>query len=302
VVEQPENLRFYGCVFNRAADFAGAMYEVGEAEIGYLCLRISLASFPMAMAPKVYRMLMRTRNLRSIVYDALRYPFTILLAGSSMAELEYQEAVLKHIVLAHNGIILDMQAPPLGPMIPLNLIRASLIPAAFRLGGTFCTNLDENDALDSQMPWSDAIAAVKKPWIERGAILDDGAENPYFVPYENNTWAHCEVVHMYSVHEEESLQALKPIAFLSTLEAIKHCMTPLSVLTPEVRKALSPLAGHFNHWQKRISADFDPSQAADAGLYTEERDFETDKVPPGKVRRFEELSRRLRWTEKGPPE
>jgi hypothetical protein len=197
--------------------------------------------------------------------------------------------------------MLDMQASPLAPMIPLNLIRASLIPAAFRLGGTFCTNLDGNDALDSQMPWADAIAEVKKEWIARGAILDDGAENPYFVPYENNTWAHCEVVHMYSVHEEESLEALKPIAFLSTLEAIERCMTPLSVLTPEVRKALSPLAGDFNRWQKRISADFDPGEAADTGLYTAERDFETKNVAAEKVKRFEELSRRLKWTEEGPP-
>jgi len=302
VVEQPENLRFYGCVFHEAKDFSEAMYALGEAEIGYLCLRVTMGSFPMAMAPKLYRKIMKTRNIRSMIYDVLRYPFTILLAGDSVAELEYQEAVLKEIVDAHNGIILDMQAPPLGRMIPLNLIRASLIPAAFRLGGTFCTNLDENDALDSQMPWADAIAEVKKAWIASGAILDDGAENPYFVPYENNTWAHCEVVHMYSVHDEKSLEALKPIAFLSTLEAIERCMTPLSVLTPEVRKALSPLAGDFNRWQKRISEGFDPDGTADAGLYTEERDFDTTHVSDEKVARFRRLSERLKWSEGGPPE
>jgi len=301
VVEQPDNLRFYGCVFHAERDFADAMYELGEAEIGYLCLRVTMGSFPMAMAPKLYRKIMKTRNIRSIIYDVLRYPFTILLAGSSMRELEYQEAVLKQIVLDHKGVLLDMQASPVAPMLPLNLIRASLIPAAFRLGGTFCTNLDENDALDSQMPWAGAIAEVKKAWIARGAILDDGAENPYFVPYENNTWAHCEVVHMYSIHDEKSLEALKPIAFLSTLEAIERCMTPLSVLTPEVRKALSPLAGDFNRWQKKISADFDPGEAADAGLYTAERDFDTTNVSPDKVRRFQELTERLRWTEDGPP-
>ena len=302
VVEQPENLRFYGCVFYQERSFADAMYKLGEAEIGYLCLRVTMGSFPMAMAPKLYRKIMRTRNIRSVIYDVMRYPFTILLAGSSMRELEYQEAVLKEIVSEHNGIIMDMQASPLAPMLPLNLIRASLIPAAFRLGGTFCTNLDENDALDSQMPWADAIAQVKKEWIARGAILDDGAENPYFVPYENNTWAHCEVVHMYSIHDEESLEALKPLAFSSTVEAIERCMTPLSVLTPEVRKALSPLAGDFNRWQKKISHDLDPTQAADAGLYTEERDFDTSKVSPERIKRFEELTERLRWTEEGPPE
>jgi glycolate oxidase len=302
VVERPENLRFYGCVFQEEKSFADAMYKLGEAEIGYLCLRVTMGSFPMAMAPKLYRKIMRTRNIRSVIYDVMRYPFTILLAGSSMQELEYKEAVLKEIVSEHRGVIMDMQASPLAPMLPLNLIRASLIPAAFRLGGTFCTNLDENDALDSQMPWADAIAKVKKEWIARGAILDDGAENPYFVPYENNTWAHCEVVHMYSIHDEESLEALKPLAFSSTLEAIERCMTPLSVLTPEVRKALSPLAGDFNRWQKKISHDLDPAQAADAGLYTEERDFDTSKVSPEKIKRFEELTERLRWTEEGPPE
>ena len=302
VVERPENLRFYGCVFHEAGGFADAMYALGEAEIGYLCLRITMGSFPMAIAPKLYRKIMKTRNLRKIVYETLRYPFTILLAGDSMAELQYQEAVLKEIVDAQNGIIMDMQAPPLGSLIPLNLIRASLIPAAFRLGGTFCTNLDENDALDSQMPWADAIAEVKKAWIASGAILDDGAENPYFVPYENNTWAHCEVVHMYSVHEEKSLEALKPIAFLSTLEAIERCMTPLSVLTPEVRKALSPLAGYFNRWQKRISEGFDPGGAADAGLYTDERDFDTTNVSDEKVARFREVSERLKWGEGGSSE
>ncbi len=277
------------------------MYELGEAEIGYLCLRLNIASFPMGFAPRLYKKIMKTRNLRSIMYDVLRYPLIVLLAGSSMQELSYQEAVLERIVSRHNGIILDMQAPPLGPMMPLNLIRASLIPAAFRLGGTFCTNLDENDALDSQMPWSGAIAEVKREWIASGAILDDGADNPYFVPYENNTWAHCEAVHMYSIHEENSLEALKPIAFAATLEAIEHCMTPLSVLTPEVRKALSPLAGNFNLYQKKISADFDPAQAADAGLYTAERDFDTARVSPRKKKRFEELIARFKWTEKGPP-
>ena len=107
---------------------------------------------------------------------------------------------------------------------------------------------------------------------------------------------------MYSVHEEKSLEALKPIAFLSTLEAIERCMTPLSVLTPEVRKALSPLAGDFNRWQKRISEGFDPGEAADAGLYTEERDFDTTHVSDEKVARFRKLSQRLKWSEEGPPE
>ena len=302
VVEMPPNMHIYSCVFHAERDFAEAMYAMGEAEIGYLCVRMTMGSFPMGFAPKLYRMIMRSRNVRKVVYEAMRYPFIVMLAGDSMEELAYQEEVLKRITLENNGIMLDLDASPMGPILPLNLIRASLMPIAFRLGGTFCTNLDDNDTLDTQMTWADEVAEVKRPWIEKGAILDDGAENPYFVPYENNMWAHCEVVHMYSVHEEKSLEALKPIAFLTTLKAIENYMTPLSVLYPEVRKALSPLAGNFSRWQQRISADFDPAQAADAGLYAAECDFETRGVPADKVARFQELSRQLRWTEDGPPD
>ena len=137
--------------------------------------------------------------------------------------------------------------------------------------------------------------------IEATCIMEDGGNNPYFVPYENNTWAHCEVLYAYSVDNKGALDALNPIEFSATLNAIELCMTPLSAFIAPVRKALSPLAGNYNRWQRRISSAFDPHAAADTGFYTEEADFAYERIDPAKRKRFDELRERLKWTDSGPP-
>ncbi|MDY6794423.1 MAG: hypothetical protein SWK76_03950 [Actinomycetota bacterium] len=86
---------------------------------------------------------------------------------------------------------------------------------------------------------------MKQEWIERECIMDDGGDNPYFVPYENNAWAYCEILYAYSFDNEGSLEALSPIEFINTVE---RCMTPLSAFIAPVRKILSPLAGNYNRW------------------------------------------------------
>jgi len=190
---------------------------------------------------------------------------------------------------------------PMAPFMTLNLLRVSIIPLAFRPGGIFGTCLDGNETLDTQMKWVDAIAEAKQPFMEREAIMEDGGNNPYSVPYENNTYAHCEVLYAYSVDNKDALDSLNPLEYSSTLKAIELCMTPLSAFIAPVRKALSPLAGNFNEWQKKISAALDPAAAADVGFYTDEGEFAYERIDPAKRGRLKELVEKLKWTESGPP-
>ncbi|NPV60537.1 MAG: FAD-binding oxidoreductase [Actinobacteria bacterium] len=301
-VEVPENIRFYMAFFPGPGEFADAMYKIGEAEIGYAAVRIAPVAYTALVMPHSGMGILETKALRSILADTLAYPLTFVLAGDSLEETEYQEAALKRIVLDHGGFMLEVnKMGPLAAFMPLNFLRVSIIPLAFRPGGIFGTCLDGNEALDLQMKWVDAIAAAKQEFFARGAFMEDGGNNPYFVPYENNTWAHCEVLYAYSVDSKESLDSLNPMEFSSTLNAIRLCMTPLSAFIAPVRKALSPLAGNFNQWQRRISAAFDPRETADKGFYTEEGEFAWERIDPAKRRELEELSEKLRWTEEGPP-
>lgn len=301
-VEVLRNIRFYMVFFPGPGEFADAMYKIGEAEIGYAAVRIAPVAYTALVMPHSGMGILETRALRSILADTLAYPLTLVLAGDSLEETEYQEAALKRIVLDHEGFMLEVnKMGPLAAFMPLNFLRVSIIPLAFRPGGIFGTCLDGNEALDLQMKWVDAIAAAKQEFFDRGAFMEDGGNNPYFVPYENNTWAHCEVLYAYSVDSKESLDSLNPMEFSSTLNAIRLCMTPLSAFIAPVRKALSPLAGNFNQWQRRISAAFDPRETADKGFYTEEGEFAWERIDAAKRRELEELSERLRWTEDGPP-
>ncbi|MDI6873078.1 FAD-binding oxidoreductase [Candidatus Solincola sp.] len=301
-VEVPPNLRFYLLVFPGPKEFADALYEIGESEIGYAAVRIAAVAYVALMMPHSGFKLLETRALRPLLTKTLKYPLTFVLAGDSPEETDFQEAVLKEIVDRNRGILVDFRR--LGPMerfMPLNFLRVSIIPLAFRPGGIFGTCLDGNEVLDTQMKWVDVISEAKKEFIEKGAIMDDEGDNPYFVPYENNTWAHCEITYAYRVDNPVSLENLNPIEFTSTLNAIEQCMTPLSVFIPPVRKVMSPLAGHFNRWQRRISEALDPNGAADVGFYTEEKDFAWQRIDEAKKERLRRLQEKLTWTEDGPP-
>ncbi len=301
-VEVPEHMRFFMIFFPGPREFSDALYKIGESEIGYACVRIAPVAYTALMMPHSGFKILETRALRSILAETFAYPLTFVLAGNSREEIEFQEKVLRKIVLEFGGFMLDMnKMGPMAEFMTLNLLRVSIIPLAFRPGGIFGTCLDGNDSLDLQMKWVDAIAEAKQEFMERGEIMEDGGNNPYFVPYENNTWAHCEVLYAYSVENQESLGALNHIEFSSTLNAIRLCMTPLSAFIPPVRKALSPLAGNYNEWQKKISAAFDPRGTADTGFYTDEADFAYGRIGESERKKLEELIDKLRWTEHGPP-
>jgi len=302
-VEVPEHLRFYMMFFPGSREFADALYKIGESEIGYGAVRIAPVAYTALMMPHTGFALLETKAIRSILADTFAYPLTLVLAGSSEGEIAFQEKVIKQIVLEYDGFMMDLnKMGPMAPFMTLNLLRVSIIPLAFRPGGIFGTCLDGNETLDTQMKWVDAIAEAKQEFMERGAFMEDGGNNPYSVPYENNTWAHCEVLYAYSVDNKDALDSLNPVEYSATLNAIRLCMTPLSAFIPPVRKALSPLAGNYNVWQKRISAAFDPAAAADVGFYTDEGEFAYDRIDPAKRGKLRELVEKLKWTESGPPD
>jgi hypothetical protein len=79
-------------------------------------------------------------------------------------------------------------------------------------------------------------------------------------------------------------------------------MEPLSACDSRLREMISPMMGHYNTWQKKISSTLDGNRAADTGMYCDEVDFDFSRVDPGEVRKFEEMRERFAWTEDGPPE
>ena len=301
--EVPENIGIFMCFFPDRDRLADAYYDIGEAEIGYNSLKVATPAFMMVLAPHLFKKLKETKNLSRLLGSTMGHLFLMLLAGISKEDLEHQERVLKAIVDEHEGFIVDQKnTPPLASNFAMNFIRATMPALVFRIGGSFSTALGRNDTLDAQLAWGEAIAEIKRGYAKKGSIIDDMGDNPYFVPYENNAWAHCEVVYPYDHRNEKHLEGSSAINMDFIITAIESCMEPMFGVVPSVRKILSPLTSNFNRWQKKLSEAFDPDQASDKGFYTDEAEYDFSKVAPERVAKLEKLIEERTWTELGPPE
>ncbi|MDY6794424.1 MAG: hypothetical protein SWK76_03955 [Actinomycetota bacterium] len=162
-VEIPENMRFYMIFFTDASSFADAMYGIGESEIGYCAVRIAMGAYIALMMPHSGQNMLKTRALKSILTETLKYSLTFVLAGDSEGEIAFQERVLKRIASDYGGFLLELnKMGPMSDFMPLNFLRVSIITLAFGPGGIFVTCLDGNEALDSQMVWVEITTEMKQ--------------------------------------------------------------------------------------------------------------------------------------------
>jgi len=295
--EIPGNMGFYMCLFPGRASFLDALLKIGEAEIGYNALRTATAAYLDIMAPHLFTKLTSTTALKKVLGETLEYVMLFVLAPDSEGELGFQRAALEAIVSDHGGIAMDMGGfTPFIAMSLMGFVRATLPALVFRIGGSFNTALDRNDALDTQENWRDACREIKREWIDKGGILDDMADNPYYVPYENNMWAHCEVVYQFDPRKDEHRAALAPIFVDFTITALEQCMEPMFSSDPRVRKIIGPLAGEFDRWQGEVSQRLDPGRAADSTLYCGEGEFDMSQIEPTKVERLRRLIEKRKGT------
>ena len=301
--EVPEQISIFMCSFPDKKRFNDACYDIGDAEIGYNFVRAGAPAMLTYLYPHLFKKLRGTKNISRMLDQTLRFIGFIALAGTSQRDLRYQENVLKAIAIKHDGFAMDLRKlPPIMANFTMNLLRVTFNPLIFRLGGSFSTALSRNDSLDAQSDWCETICDVKSNYIKKDEIIDDMAVNPYYVTYENNTWAHCEVMYQFDPRNEKHLNALPAITMDFVISAIESCMEPGFGVFPPARKLLSPLISNYNIWQKKLSAAFDPNEAGDKGYYTDEAEFDFSKIAPERRAKLEKLAVERKWTEMGPPE
>jgi FAD binding domain len=298
----PENIRFHICFFPDRKTLADATYKIGETELGYMATKTSTAAFVYSMAPHTLKQLTKTTALRSLLSEALRWTFVIMLAGNTKDEIAWQEAALKEIISDYGGFAMEiMQAPAMGSMVFMNFFRVTAIPMVFRMGGLFSSLLGRNETWDTQLDWYEMGERVKKKYIESGRILDDLNDNPFMVTYENNSYAHCESIFQYDAQSELQCSSLGPMQIEAMINAVEMCQEQLSVCDARQRKVFSPMAGCFNRWQQKISEMLDVNRATDSGMYCDEDDYDFSVVEPELKAKLDRLLAERTWTEAGPP-
>ena len=161
--------------------------------------------------------------------------------------------------------------------------------------------IGRNDSIDLQTDMAEALADIKSEYMEKGLILDPVADNPYYVSYENGTWAHVEVIFQYDPRNRKQIENMKNIALDNLLAAFEKCSEPMFSYEPNFKKITAPVSGDFGHWQKMISEELDPGKAADTGRYLKEEDFDLTGMPQEKVDKLKALYEKYKWVDGHPP-
>ena len=291
----PDCMSLFNCGFPTERDSVEAMYRIGEAEIGCIQVRMVTSEFTLLMTPHLFpKLVKKGGTILKLLNEAMAHPFVLLLAGNSPGELEYQTRLLHQIVRSCDGVVMDTgKLGPARKLMGTNLLRCTVFPTVFRFGKMFATNLDGNEATETQNAWTHTMQEDKAGFIRRGGLIDDGGENPYMITYENNLYGHCETIYLYDHRNPRHRESLEPLAFDTTLAAIEQCNVPLAAFEPTTRKIMSPLAFDFNEWQKKLSAAFDENRVSDTGFYTDEKDPDYSKIDPAKIEKLHELQERF---------
>ena len=275
---------------------------ISEAEIGYNLTRTSMAAAMICLIPHLFDKVLETYALKTLLAKTLRCYVSIVLAGTSKGDLEYQQKALRGIVLDCDGFCMNQKdTPVMEELFMLSTVRATLPALAFRRGGCFHTGMSRNDAIELQVKWTDTMAESKGDLIKEGRVLNDSADTSYCVTFENGTWAHSELTYQYDPRNEKQMLGLEKIAVDHIIEACSMNMEAYLVHDAIPRTFMSPLCGNPHEYQKSISKMMDPNQAADTKYYTKEVPINLEILSDDKRQMLEELKRRYTWTEDGPP-
>lgn len=141
---------------------------------------------------------------------------------------------------------------------------------AFRFGGSFHTSMGSLVSLDCAIRGAIAGEQIKKSFIERGTIFDDGADNAWGGVYEGGCYAHLEELAMYDPRDAYCREHLSDFIIETNQACIEHHLgTPLNAIGPPNHLAYSPACMNYDRWQREIKAALDPNTASDPSFYTD---------------------------------
>jgi glycolate oxidase len=269
--EVPSNFGTYICMFPSWEKYTDAVYELGDAEIGYNQAKNSIGVLLALLVPRFLRKLSGAPALKEAL-RAVRHQFSLVLAGSSQREFDYQEKVLKKIVSENEGVLVDLaHIRPLQQMIWWGMIRSSLTPLIFRAMGNYNVGFAFDESFDPMVLAGKVGEELKQKWIDKGAMLDDLGDNAWMPTYENNTWTHFEELFLFDHRNPKHAEAHGKMA----MEGLQFCkeksLNPgLFLMEPKIRAMFSPLMGSYSEWQKKILATLDDGNVSDTKFYTDE--------------------------------
>jgi glycolate oxidase len=268
--EVPDTSKFFICAFSSFEAYAEATYKIGNAEIGYMHCKVAVGAFLSTMIPRLMEKVVASPVLKAALLSQ-QHMFQFLIAAGSREELEYQEEVMRRIVLETGGFCLDLSAmPALHSAMWWGFVRASLPPLIFRRGGSFGTSFGALEAWDHSVLQARIAAELKQSFIEQGKLIDDLADNAWGGIYEGSTcFGHQEELYLYNPRDPAMMASATEYLAATFMATVDHNLGPgLGFALGSIGAELfGPIIGDYHHRLREIKESFDPGDVSDAGFY-----------------------------------
>jgi hypothetical protein len=138
----------------------------------------------------------------------------------------------------------------------------------FRFGGSFWTSMGGLTSWDCCIENAKEGERIKRIWIDKGVLMDDGAENAWGGLYENGCYGHLEELGVYDQSDpvcREGGMGFVTDTIKATID--KHLAMSLNACGDPMIAAYSPHCFNFHRWLADIKEEFDPEALSDATFY-----------------------------------
>ena len=265
-----ENMAICTVVFPTWENFVNALYKIGDAEIAFSVSRYGLFDAVLSAtgsAKEAYELWKTGKFL-----PERRGPSLIVgVRGDSRAEVEWKLKVLEDIAKEESGVISGGIADPdIQRRRQFGYIKIDRPAVTFR-PSQLGSSMGSQGAHDMVMKQIQIGAEWKRPYIEKGQLLDDAGDNAYMMDIEGGAFSHVEELFHIDPCDPGSVKG--GIEFIETITsevpAKYHFSLPsLGIyFTPQIARKYGEMCYNFHLWQQRIKQSLDPDNLSDPSHY-----------------------------------
>lgn len=270
-VEVPPLNGAYLCIFSNLEDYGDALYDIGDAGIGYAQFKAAVGLGLAISEPEMFRHARDVPAIRDQI-RAFENQFVMVLQGHTQEHFDYEVGVLHDIVGEHDGMIQPtdglMASGPGGMW--WGVIRNSIAPGMFRPTGNFYSSMGGDEAIGNALRQATVGEELKEEFIAEGSCADDLVDNAHTLLYENGLYAHTEELVLYDHRDREQNEKLKGLS-----DTVMHSIVERTLggggfsffAGAYAHEVLGPHMENYHVWQRRLKTALDPEDLSDSKYF-----------------------------------
>jgi len=201
-------------------------------------------------------------------------PVVLVIAGHTKREFEYKQKVLAKVIEETGAKDVPVKKKlKMQDVCVADGIRCNLGFHGFLITGGFQSAHGPMDTMTLCKRILEENVPLKKEYIKKGVIGDDGGEGAWVTSYEHGQFFHCEIPTMYDQADPKSVEGTVEFMEKSNeLDLVKHLGIPFFIEGDKMHDWYGPQCMDYHLWLRKIKKTFDPEETADGGFYITARD------------------------------